>query len=46
MHGSVNIYLVNYQITIDQSPIHGPIYTAHKTSIFRIHRYIEARSYE
>jgi len=46
MHGSINFYLVNYQIAIDQSPIHGPIYTAHKASIFHIYRYIEALSNE
>jgi len=46
MHGSVNFYLVNYQIVIDQSPIHGPIYTAHKAYMFCIYRYIEAPSNE
>jgi hypothetical protein len=30
MLGSVNIHLANYQITIDQNPIYGPIYTSHQ----------------
>ena len=46
MLGSVNIYLANYQITIDQNPIYGPIYTSYKTSIVRIYRYIEVLSNE
>ena len=46
LHGSVNIDLVNYQIAIEQIPIYGPIYAAHKTSILRIYRYIEALSNE
>ena len=29
MHGSVNIDLVNYQITIDQNPIYGSAQNIH-----------------